>query len=83
MPLVSGLRDGPPVLSRCGEHIEIDVMHPELQVMTYTDASLGTAPKGRSIVANLTKLNPDAGAVSASTNQVALITNFLSLRNLL
>ena len=69
----NGLRDDPPVLSRCGEHIGIDAMYPELQVITYTDASLGTAPKGRSVVANLTKLNPDAGAVSASTKATTIV----------
>jgi hypothetical protein len=45
----------------------------ELKVITYTDASLGTAPKGRSVVANLTKLNADAGAVSASTKATTVV----------
>ena len=45
----------------------------ELKVITYTDASLWTAPKGRSVVANLTKLNADAGAVSASTKATTVV----------
>ena len=37
-------------------------------IHTYTDASLGTAPKGRSVIANLTKLSPKAGAINAKTS---------------
>ena len=45
----------------------------ELEVITYTDASLGTAPKGRSIVANMTKLSQNAGAVSASSKATNVV----------
>ena len=38
-------------------------------LITYTHASLGTGPKGRSVIANLTKLQEGAGAVSAYTKQ--------------
>jgi len=46
---------------------------PVVQVATYTDASLGTAPKGRSVVANLTKLNENAGAVSAHSKATQIV----------
>ena len=36
-----------------------------LQSTTYSDASLGTAPKGRSVIGVVNKLNPDSGAISA------------------
>lgn len=39
----------------------------ELQVTAYTDASLGTAAKGRSVVGHLVKLNPDSGAIYAKS----------------
>jgi hypothetical protein len=42
-------------------------------VITYTDASLGTAPKGRSVIAYLTKLNEGAGAVSAHTKATDVV----------
>ena len=45
----------------------------DLNVVTYTDASLGTAPKGRSVVANMTKLNENAGAVSAHTKATHVV----------
>ena len=45
----------------------------DMQVTTYTDASLGTAPKGRSVVANLTKLNAKAGAVSAHSKATDVV----------
>jgi hypothetical protein len=38
----------------------------EFQQTVYSDASLGTGPKGRSPIAVITKLNPLSGAVSAS-----------------
>jgi len=37
----------------------------ELQITAYTDASLGTAGKGRSVIGHLVKLHPDAGAIFA------------------
>jgi len=46
---------------------------PDLEVITYTDASLGTAPKGRSVVANMTKLHEKAGAVSATTKATNVV----------
>jgi len=46
---------------------------PVVQVATCTDASLGTAPKGRSVVANLTKLNEKAGAVSAHAKATHIV----------
>ena len=45
----------------------------DMEVVTYTDASLGTAPRGRSVVANLTKLNEHAGAVSAHTKATDVV----------
>ena len=45
----------------------------DLDVITYTDASLGTAPKGRSVTANITKLNEHAGAVSAHTKATDVV----------
>lgn len=49
-----------------------------MQITSYTDASLGTAPKGRSVVADINKLHPDAGAVSAHTKatQVVFTSSF-------
>ena len=44
-----------------------------VQVTSYTDASLGTAPKGRSVVADLNKLHPNAGAVSAHTKATPVV----------
>ena len=35
-------------------------------IISYTDASLGTGPKGRSIIGSIHKLNEKAGAISAS-----------------
>jgi len=48
------------------------------QITSYTDASLGTAPKGRTAVADINKLHPDAGAVSANTKatQVVFTSSF-------
>jgi hypothetical protein len=46
---------------------------PEIDVHTFTDASLGTGPKGRSVIANLTKLHPSAGAVSACTKATNVV----------
>ena len=37
------------------------------QLISYTDASLGTGPKGRSIIGSITKLNDYAGAISATS----------------
>ena len=45
----------------------------EIDVHTFTDASLGTGPKGRSVIANLTKLHPSAGAVSACTKATNVV----------
>ena len=43
------------------------------QITSYTDASLGTAPKGRTAVADINKLHPDAGAVSANTKATQVV----------
>jgi hypothetical protein len=40
----------------------------EFQRTVYSDASLGTGPKGRSPIAVVNKLNPASGAISASTS---------------
>jgi hypothetical protein len=45
----------------------------ELMLNGYTDASLGTAPKGRSVIGNINKLNPDAGAVTAKCTATSLV----------
>ena len=45
----------------------------EINVVTYTDASLGTAPRGRSVIANMTKLNDKAGAVSAHSKATNVV----------
>ena len=45
----------------------------ELEVITYTDASLGTAPKGRSVIVYATKLNERVGAVSAHTKATDVV----------
>eukprot|EP01034_Spumella_vulgaris_P020585 gene20585-26386_t len=37
----------------------------KLQVTAYTDASLGTAAKGRSVLGHLVKLNAESGAIHA------------------
>lgn len=37
-------------------------------IISYTDASLGTGPKGRSITGSIHKLNEKAGAISATTS---------------
>ena len=44
-----------------------------LDLNGYTDASLGTAPKGRSVIANINKLNPDSGAVTAKCSATSLV----------
>ena len=45
-----------------------------MDVITYTDASLGTAPRGRSVVAQLHKMNDElAGAVSAPTKAADVV----------
>jgi hypothetical protein len=56
-------KDAPLVLGGCAD----------LDVITYTDASLGTAPRGRSVIANLTKLHDRAGAVSAHTKATDVV----------
>jgi len=43
------------------------------RVTSYTDAFLGTTPKGRSVVADLNKLHPNAGAVSAPTKATPVV----------
>ena len=45
----------------------------ELDVITYTDASLGTASRGRSVVAQLHKMNELAGAVNAPTKAADVV----------
>ena len=62
------------VAQRCMEYLVCTKMLPlvlggdaELGIDGYHDASLGTAPKGRSVVAGAVKLNPDSGAVCVST----------------
>ena len=45
----------------------------DLDVITYTDASLGTAPRGRSVIAQLHKMNEHAGAVSAQTKATDVV----------
>lgn len=40
----------------------------EFQRTVYSDASLGTGPKGRSPIAVVSKFNPSSGAISASTS---------------
>ena len=45
----------------------------DLDVITYTDASLGTAPRGRSVIAQLHKMNESAGAVSAQTKATDVV----------
>ena len=45
----------------------------DINVITYSDASLGTAPKGRSVVGNMTKLNDRAGAISANTKATNVV----------
>jgi hypothetical protein len=39
------------------------------QLIGYTDASLGTAPQGRSITGHLVKLNPNSGAIMAKSRK--------------
>ena len=39
----------------------------ELQITAYTDASVGTAAKGRSVIGHLVKLNASAGAIYAKS----------------
>jgi len=39
----------------------------------YTDASLRTAPKGRSVLGSIEKLHPDAGAVCAKCRATSLV----------
>jgi len=41
----------------------------ELNSRGYTDAALGNGPKGRSVIGNIEKLHPDAGAVRAELNR--------------
>ena len=45
----------------------------EVNPVTYSDASLGTGPKGRSVVGNMTKLNERAGAVSANSKATNVV----------
>ena len=45
----------------------------EVNTVTYTDASLGTGPKGRSVIGNMTKLNERAGAVSAHSKATNVV----------
>jgi hypothetical protein len=40
----------------------------DLQITAYTDASLGTASKGRSVLGHLVKLNSAAGAITAKAS---------------
>jgi hypothetical protein len=45
----------------------------DLKIHTYTDSSLGTGPKMRSISGQLTKLNAVAGAINAKSSATSLI----------
>ena len=45
----------------------------EVNAVTFSDASLGTGPKGRSVLGNLTKLNEKAGAVSANSKATNVV----------
>eukprot|EP01036_Dinobryon_divergens_P034000 gene34000-43929_t len=51
---------------------------PTIAIHGYSDASLGTGPKGRSIVSNLVKLSPEAGAITAkvTANQSVVTSSF-------
>ena len=44
-----------------------------LDLNGYTDASLGTAPKGKSVVASINKLHPDSGAVTAKCSATSIV----------
>jgi hypothetical protein len=46
---------------------------PTIGIYGYTDASVGTGPKGRSVVANAMKLNPLAGAISPTSHATSLV----------
>jgi Reverse transcriptase (RNA-dependent DNA polymerase) len=45
----------------------------DINLNGYTDASLGTAPKGRSVIGSIEKLHPDAGAVCAKCRATSLV----------
>ena len=45
----------------------------EVEIHTYSDSSLGTAPKGRSISGQISKLSPEAGAILAKTNATKFV----------
>lgn len=45
-----------------------------IQITGYTDASLGTGPKARSITSQLTKLGADAGAITAKATASQSVT---------
>ena len=45
----------------------------DLFLTGYTDASLGTAPKGRSVISSIEKLHPDAGAIAAKCRATSLV----------
>eukprot|EP01041_Mallomonas_annulata_P017748 gene17748-36355_t len=51
---------------------------PTIAIHGYSDASVGTGPKGRSIVSNLVKLSPKAGAITAkvTANQSVVTSSF-------
>jgi len=46
---------------------------PEIQMTGYSDASLATAPKGRSVISSIEKLHPNAGAVGAKSTATSLV----------
>lgn len=45
----------------------------DLEIITYTDAALGIAPKGRSVIAEFTRLGAGAGAVNAKTMATEMV----------
>ncbi len=45
----------------------------DLRITSYTDASLGTGPKGRSILGHATKLGVNAGAINAKSTASTIV----------
>jgi hypothetical protein len=45
----------------------------DLRITSYTDASLGTGPKGRSILGHATKLGVNAGAINAKSTATTIV----------
>jgi hypothetical protein len=50
-----------------------------ISVHTYTDSSLGTGPKGRSISGHMSRLNPASGSIHAKSTASTLVS--MSSRN--